>query len=195
MFQVLGHDLAHDRLRGAGLGADHDRLGPFPQPQQTNARGHGDDRELIEFRQALRITRTISVAECQWRSAAAPDLTAVPMSFQIRPIKEFLVRPALPAPLRRLPELGLNVMWSWNHSIRSVFRRLDPALWKASGYNPVVMLGRVSQETLERAAGDPRFLALYRRACELYDAYLAPPAPADSRAWTLRARPLQHRPC
>ena len=30
----------------------------------------------------------------------------------------------------------------------------------------MVLLGQVSQETLERAASDPRFLALYRRACE-----------------------------
>jgi len=86
------------------------------------------------------------------------------MPFQVRPVKQFLVRPALPAPLARLPELGLNLLWSWNHSIRAVFRRLDYPIWKASGYNPVVMLGRVSQETLERAAADPRYLALYRRA-------------------------------
>ena len=95
------------------------------------------------------------------------------MSFQIHPIKEFLVRPALPEPLRRLPEMGTNVMWSWNHTIRSLFRRLDPATWKNSGYNPVVLLGRVSQEQLQRAATDPRYLALYRRACELHDSYLA----------------------
>jgi starch phosphorylase len=95
------------------------------------------------------------------------------MSFRIHPIKEFLVRPALPAALRRLPELGLNIMWSWHHSIRAVFRRLEPAVWKASGYNPVVMLGRVPQEALERAAADPRYLAIYRRACERHDAYLA----------------------
>ncbi len=68
-------------------------------------------------------------------------------------------------------------MWSWNHTIRSVFRRLDPAIWKASGYNPVVLLGQVSQEQLHRAATDARYLALYRRACELYDTYLAAPAP------------------
>jgi starch phosphorylase len=95
------------------------------------------------------------------------------MSFQIRPTKEFLVRPALSAQLRRLPELGLNLMWSWNHSIRSLFRRLDSAVWKKSGHNPVVLLGQVSQETLERAAADPRFLALYRRACDIYDSYMA----------------------
>ena len=55
-------------------------------------------------------------------------------------------------------------MWSWNHSMRAVFRRLDPAVWKACNHNPVVMLGRVAQAALERAAADPRFLALYTAA-------------------------------
>jgi glycogen phosphorylase len=103
------------------------------------------------------------------------------MSFQIRPVKEFLVRPAVPDALRRLPELGLNLMWSWNHGIRSLFRRLDPVAWKESGFNPVVMLGRVPQETLERAASDPRYLGLYRRACELHDSYLATTGSAPTR--------------
>jgi starch phosphorylase len=95
------------------------------------------------------------------------------MSFQIRPLKEFLVRPALPANIQRMSEIALNLHWSWNHSLRSLFRRLDPVIWKASNHNPIVMLGRVSQATLERAASDPRYLALYRRACETHDAYLA----------------------
>jgi starch phosphorylase len=95
------------------------------------------------------------------------------MSFQIHPLKEFLVRPALPASLQRMSEIALNLHWSWNHALRSLFRRLDPVIWKASNHNPIVMLGRVSQATLERAASDTRFLALYRRACESHDAYLA----------------------
>lgn len=95
------------------------------------------------------------------------------MSFQIHPLKEFLVRPALPASLQRMSEIALNLHWSWNHALRSLFRRLDPVIWKASNHNPIVMLGRVSQATLERAASDPRYLALYRRACETHDAYLA----------------------
>jgi starch phosphorylase len=94
------------------------------------------------------------------------------MSFEIRPLQEFMVQPALPRVLERLPELGLNLMWSWNHSLRALFRRLDPAQWKASNHNPVLMLGRVSQEALEKAATDPRFLALYKRSCEIHDAYL-----------------------
>ncbi|MDP8990971.1 MAG: alpha-glucan family phosphorylase, partial [Acidobacteriota bacterium] len=99
------------------------------------------------------------------------------MSFQIRPTREILVVPALPPALRRLPELGLNILWSWNHSMRAVFRRLDPAAWKASNHNPVVMLGRVEQVALERAAADPRYLTLYKRACEILDTYLAATPP------------------
>ena len=40
------------------------------------------------------------------------------------------------------------------------------------------MLGQVPQEILERAAVDPRYLGLYRRACELHDVYCAA-APAN----------------
>ena len=100
------------------------------------------------------------------------------MSFQIRPTREILVVPALPPALRRLPELGLNLLWSWNHSMRAVFRRLDPAAWKASNHNPVVMLGQVEQVALERAAADPRYLTLYKRACEILDTYLEDTPPA-----------------
>lgn len=94
------------------------------------------------------------------------------MAFHIQPLKEFLVRPALPASLSRMSELAYNLLWTWDHNIRSLFRRLDPNLWKACGNNPVLMLGRVPQSTLERAAADPRFLTLYRRACERCDSYM-----------------------
>jgi starch phosphorylase len=94
------------------------------------------------------------------------------MAFQIHPVKEFLVRPALPPSLSRLPELAYNLFWSWDHTTRSLFRRLDPVLWKACNHNPVLMLGRVPQSTLAKAGSDPRYLAVYRRACDHYDAYL-----------------------
>jgi starch phosphorylase len=101
------------------------------------------------------------------------------MAFQIHPLKEFLVRPALPPSLSRLTELAYNVFWSWDFTVRSVFRRLDPVVWKSCGNNPVLMLGRLPQATLERAAADPRFVALYRRACDRLDNYLRDREPAD----------------
>jgi starch phosphorylase len=102
------------------------------------------------------------------------------MAFQIQPLREFLVRPALPAALSRASQLAYNVLWSWEPTVTNLFRRLDPVLWQTSGHNPVLMLGRAPQATLERLAADPRYLALYRRACERFDAYMhraeAPPA-------------------
>jgi glycogen phosphorylase len=102
------------------------------------------------------------------------------MPYQIQPLKEFLVRPALPPALSRLSEIAYNLIWSWDHTIRSVFRRLDPGLWKESNHNPVQLLGRISQEKLNRAAADARFLLLYKRACERYDSYLHVSASTES---------------
>src|SRR5271157_767437 len=101
------------------------------------------------------------------------------MPFYIQPIRELLVRPALPEALSRMTELANNVLWSWEPVVRGLFRRLDPALWRECGYNPVLMLGRISQAALEKAAADPRYLSLYRGACEIYDMRTrksAPPA-------------------
>jgi glycogen phosphorylase len=94
------------------------------------------------------------------------------MAFHIKPLREFLVRPAMPPQLDRMPELANNLLWTWDHNLRALFRRLDPALWRQCGNNPVLMLGRLPQSKLEHAASDARFLALYRRACERYDSYV-----------------------
>jgi starch phosphorylase len=77
------------------------------------------------------------------------------MPFNIHPVREFVVRPALPKSLSRMQDLAYNILWAWEPSIRTLFRRLDPVLWKETCYNPVVMLGRVAQATLERAARTP----------------------------------------
>lgn len=104
------------------------------------------------------------------------------MPFYIQPIREFLVRPALPAQLTRLTELAYNILWSWEPVIRALFRRLDANLWQECGYNPVLMLGRVSQSALLRAAADPRYMALYRNACETYDSRIRKnPLPPDGK--------------
>src|SRR5882672_11828979 len=104
------------------------------------------------------------------------------MPFHIQPLREFLVRPALPASLSRMTELAYNILWSCEPMIRSLFRRLDPALWRECGYNPVLMLGRVSQATLQKAATDPRYIALYRSACTIYDTRVRKsPAPANGK--------------
>lgn len=90
------------------------------------------------------------------------------------------MRPALPSALSRMSELAYNLLWSWDHTIRAVFRRLDPALWKESNANPIQLLGRVSQDRLDKAAADPRFVLQYKRACERHDSYLHPVTPNEA---------------
>src|ERR1700730_10574923 len=91
------------------------------------------------------------------------------MPFHIQPLREFLVRPAVPASLSRMTELAYNILWSWEPMIRAMFRRLDPTLWRECGYNPVLMLGRISQAALQKAAAAHRYPSPDNQACQRYD--------------------------
>ncbi len=104
------------------------------------------------------------------------------MAFEIHPVKEFVVSPALPPALSRLGELSMNLLWSWNHSIRTAFRRLDPPLWRACAYNPVALLSRLPQAALDRAAADRVYMSAYRKACNALDEYMSekPESPGPS---------------
>lgn len=74
-------------------------------------------------------------------------------------IRSFEVVPSLPKPLAPLLEIANNLWWSWQPDAVGLFRRLDRPLWEASHHNPVMLLGMVSQQTLDAAAKDEGFLA------------------------------------
>ncbi len=82
------------------------------------------------------------------------------------------VRPVLPDRLKRLEELANDLYYSWDRSVRGLFRRLDPPTWDACSHNPKVFLRRISQTRLDEAVQDPMFLTQYRRALSAYDTYL-----------------------
>ena len=82
------------------------------------------------------------------------------------------VQPVLPARLARLTDLAHDLYYSWDRSVRRIFRDLDEATWVASLHNPRVFLRRVPQARLDAAAEDPIFLAEFRRALSAYDTYL-----------------------
>src|SRR5262245_35991356 len=78
--------------------------------------------------------------------------------------------PTPPDRIRRLPELASDLWWTWNMPARSVFRRLDYALWRQTAHNPVLMLRLISSEMLALAGEDPAFLELYDAALDALDA-------------------------
>ncbi|HEX2167685.1 MAG TPA: alpha-glucan family phosphorylase [Longimicrobiales bacterium] len=65
----------------------------------------------------------------------------------------------LPGAISPLQALALNLRWSWHAPTREIFERIDPDLWRATGNNPVRLLGEVSRARIESFANDSAFVA------------------------------------
>ncbi|MBF2001214.1 MAG: alpha-glucan family phosphorylase [Synechococcales cyanobacterium M58_A2018_015] len=100
----------------------------------------------------------------------------------MKPIRTFNVSPSLPPRLEPLRQLAYNLHWDWNYETTDLFRRLDRDLWEASRYNPVLMLGTISQDRLREAAEDEGFLAHMDRAARQLEEYL------NERTWYRKQR-------
>jgi glycogen phosphorylase len=100
----------------------------------------------------------------------------------MRPIRTFNVTPSLPAQLEPLRKLAYNLHWDWDTDATDLFRRLDAELWVSSRYNPVLMLGTISQTRLQEAAEDEGFLAQMNRAAQRLEDYL------QNRTWFKKHR-------
>ncbi|MBL1278591.1 MAG: alpha-glucan family phosphorylase [Ectothiorhodospiraceae bacterium] len=85
------------------------------------------------------------------------------------------VQPQLPKKIARLQELANDLLYTWDRNVRSLFYRLDNALWEEVGHSPKIFLRRVSQNTLEAASHDRIFMDDYHRALTNYDAYRSRP--------------------
>ena len=86
--------------------------------------------------------------------------------------KLFSVVPDIPARLSRMRELAYNLWWVWNANANALFARLSPDLWRELRHNPVGLLGKVDQKTLNAAANDAAFLAHLDRVVAALDDYL-----------------------
>lgn len=82
------------------------------------------------------------------------------------------IQPVLPAQFARLPELANDLYYSWNNTVRGLFRHLDGDCWNACSHNPRVFLRRLRQHKIDAAANDPILLSEYRQVLSNYDTYL-----------------------
>jgi len=98
----------------------------------------------------------------------------------------------LPERIATLAAIATDLSWSWSRGGRAMFARLDPALWEATGENPVALLRRVEPGRLEACARDARFLALYDAEVARLAAL---PEPGTGESWFAHAYPgLEGRP-
>jgi len=69
------------------------------------------------------------------------------------------------ATLSRLRDLARNLYWTWHADAVEIFRDLDPVLWREVNHNPVELLSRIPEESLEEKAME---LALEARISQAF---------------------------
>lgn len=76
----------------------------------------------------------------------------------------------IPVELEKLNDLAHNMWWAWNHDARSLFTSLDAQLYAECGYNPVLLLERLSHERMEELAHDK---AIVKKMNDVYAQFRA----------------------
>ena len=69
------------------------------------------------------------------------------------------IAPSFPKPIRFLETLARNAWWCWNQDAQELLRRIDPALWRDCGSNPLEFVRRVPRSTFDALAADSGFIA------------------------------------
>ena len=91
----------------------------------------------------------------------------------MRAIRKFTVRTSLPTRLGRLEALASNLRWSWHEPTRELFREISLDGWRATGHDPVQLLGWVGPERLQQLAADDDFVARVEALADDLDDYLS----------------------
>ena len=86
--------------------------------------------------------------------------------------KEVNVKSHIPAELACLSEMARNIWWSWTPEARELFKSLNPTLWKECGLNPVLLLERLSYETLVELSKDEAVLARINSVYKMFREYM-----------------------
>ena len=107
--------------------------------------------------------RTFGVDDTTRLATAGAELS--PIISEARAMGQFV------APVhQRLASVARNLWWSWDDESVSLFRDLDPVLWRESGHNPIALLQRMSIDQLEARVSDHvmhgRINQAYRRLQE-----------------------------
>lgn len=91
----------------------------------------------------------------------------------MRAIRKFTVRTSLPERLARLDTLASNLRWSWHEPTRALFREISLDGWRATGHDPVQLLGWIGTERLAQLAEDDAFVARVDALADDLEDYLS----------------------
>ena len=93
----------------------------------------------------------------------------------MKALRRFSVRAQLPAALAPLQELATNLRWTWHGPTQDLFATVDEAAWRATGGDPVRLLGEVRPQRLAELAEDAAFVGRVQERAEDLRNYLSEP--------------------
>ncbi|GAA4887816.1 alpha-glucan family phosphorylase [Actinomycetospora straminea] len=100
----------------------------------------------------------------------------------MKALRRFSVRAQLPAALAPLQELATNLRWTWHGPTQDLFAGVDEAAWRATGGDPVRLLGEVRPQRLAELAEDAGFVGRVQERAEELRTYLREPRWYQARA-------------
>ncbi|MDO5395911.1 MAG: alpha-glucan family phosphorylase [Bacteroidales bacterium] len=104
----------------------------------------------------------------------------LPVSETNAPVwRDITVISELPEQLKPLNELAKNLWWVWNSEAKTMFRSLNPDLWRATGENPVMLLQQLSSERLEEILADKDMMERISAIYKDFKEYMAVPMRKD----------------
>ncbi|MDE6652162.1 MAG: alpha-glucan family phosphorylase [Paramuribaculum sp.] len=93
--------------------------------------------------------------------------------------RDSTVKAELPSKLKPLEILAKNLWWVWNSDAKTLFRDLNPDLWRKTGENPVMLLQRLSTERLDEISKDAEMMARIEKVYKHFQTYMSKPMRKD----------------
>ncbi len=93
--------------------------------------------------------------------------------------RDITIKSDLPSQLKPLEIMSRNLWWVWNSEGKSLFRDLNPDLWRSVGENPVMLLQRLGFERVQEIINDSSLLARINSVYEKFQEYISKPMRKD----------------
>jgi starch phosphorylase len=92
--------------------------------------------------------------------------------------------------IEKLEALAANLSWSWRPEVRTLFRQLDPKLWRAVHHNPVALMRQMARDAVAERVQDLEMQTRIHQAHRRLQEYLSP-----VRTWAMdHSGPILARP-
>jgi len=146
------------------------------------------DRGLLDGVLVVQTVDPRIFSEDDVRMLLTAGMQLTPVVGEARRVGQF-VAPAQ----QRLYALAQNLWWSWDDDTTSLFRELDPLLWRETGYNPIALLQQIPIDKLEERASELVLLSRINYAFRRMQEYLTSNITWGARhAGVLWARPVAY---